>query len=100
MVDIRALNAFHCSAAGINRVTGWSIWCGLALAAYIVGVSYLARRESFLGPLRYWPCLLLAVPIVLALIMNTNQFREAALLISAVLGLWILRALRQTMWSP
>ena len=88
------------ASTGINRVTGWSIWCGLALAAYIGGVSYLARRESLLGPLRYWPCLLLAVPIVLALIMNTNQYLEAALLISAVLGLWILRALRQTLWSP
>src|SRR5207248_2695431 len=27
-------------------VTAWSLWCGLAMAVYITGLSYLARRES------------------------------------------------------
>src|SRR5207244_1187992 len=34
------------ASTGVSGVTGSAIWCGLALAAYIAGVSYLARRES------------------------------------------------------
>ncbi len=30
-------------------MNGWPIACGLALAFYIVGLSYVAKRESFRG---------------------------------------------------
>ena len=80
-------------------VTGWSLWCGLALAAYIVGLSCLARGESAPSPLRHWPVFLLGFPIILALIMNANDHRQAALLLSAVLGLWVCRSLRHTLWT-
>lgn len=87
------------ASTGLNGVTGSSIWCGLALAAYIVGLSYVARRESRRDVLRYWPLALLAAPVVLAIIMDVNDYREGALLLSAVLGLWSLRCLRHTLWS-
>jgi hypothetical protein len=32
--------------------------------------------------------------------MDVNEYREGALLLSAVLGLWSLRCLRHTLWSP
>jgi 4-hydroxybenzoate polyprenyltransferase len=88
------------ASTAVNGVTGWSIWCGLALSAYVVGLSYLARQESTGGTLRYWPLLLLVAPIFLAVIMNGSGLREAALLLSLILGLWILRCVRYTLWSP
>ena len=87
------------ASTGIHGVTGASVWCGLALGSYIVGLSYVARRESRRDVLQYWPLGLLAAPVVLAIIMDVNEYREGALLLSAVLGLWSLRCLRHTLWS-
>ncbi len=39
------------------------------------------------------------MPIVLALVLDTNDYRQAALLLSALLVLWVLRALRHTFWT-
>ena len=80
-------------------VTGWAIWCGLALGVYVVGLSFIARRESVRGPLPRWPVALLATPVVLALLMNVGDFRQASALLSLVLVLWIVRCLRQTFWT-
>jgi 4-hydroxybenzoate polyprenyltransferase len=92
------LTAASTGASGITG-TSWALWCGLALMGYVTGISYLARRESARGPEQYWPILLLVMPIIVALIMNTNEFRQPALLLSAILGLWMLRSLRYTFWS-
>lgn len=87
-------------AASINGpVGGWAVWCGLALGAYIVGLSFLAKRESARGPTRYWPMALLALPIVLAFLMNTGMYRNSAAILSLVLGLWILRSVRSMLWA-
>jgi hypothetical protein len=78
----------------VNGLNGNSIWCGVALAFYIVGLSYVARRESFRGPVPYWPLLLLAAPIFLALLMNAGDSRKAAMFVVLVLALWIARCAR------
>jgi 4-hydroxybenzoate polyprenyltransferase len=78
---------------------GWAIWCGFALASYIVGLSFLARHESARGPFQYWPLIFLATPIALAFLMNTHEYRKSAGFLSLVLGLWILRCLRPILWS-
>src|SRR6266581_4629871 len=70
------------ASAATNGVTGRSIWCGLALAAYIIGLSFFAKEESTDGPVRYWPAFLMAAPIVLALIMDNNGSRQAGMLLS------------------
>jgi 4-hydroxybenzoate polyprenyltransferase len=88
------------AASTDGGVAGWAIWCGLALAAYIVGLSFLARRESARGPIQYWPLTFLAAPIVLAFFMNAGEYRESAALLSVVFGLWMLRCLRSVLWSP
>src|SRR5260221_8315271 len=62
------------ASAASNGVTGWSIWCGLALAAYIIGLSFFAKEESTHGPLRYWPAFLMAAPIMVALIMDNGDY--------------------------
>lgn len=99
MAACRLLLYLVAASVGLNGVTGWAIWCGLALAAYIIGLSYLARKESTRVAFRYWPCLLLATPILLALLMNPREYQRAALLVSAILGLWIIRSLRFTLWN-
>lgn len=87
------------ASIGADGVTGWAVWCAFALAGYIIGLSYIARKESSRGALSYWPCLFLAMPIVLAPIMNVKEYRTPALLFCGVLGLWVLRSLRSTLWS-
>lgn len=85
------------SSCGVSGVTGWAVWAGLALTAYIAGLSYFARRESSGSPLAYWPLLLLYFPCALSLIMNTGAYRQDALLLSLILGLWVARCARFTM---
>jgi UbiA prenyltransferase family len=73
---------------------GWSIWGGAALALYIIGLSYVARRESFRGPVPYWPLLFLAAPVILAMLMDVEDARTPANYISAALVLWVLWCVR------
>jgi len=82
-----------------DGLLGWSVWCGVALALYIVGLSYVARRESFRGPVPYWPLLLLAAPLCLALIMDPGEFRASARWLSLVLILWAAQCLRPVFQS-
>lgn len=84
---------------GVRGLSGWVIGDGLALAAYIVGLSYLARRESLSGPLSHWPVLFLAVPILVALFRGASGHIDGVLLLPLIPGLWILRCLRSTLWS-
>jgi UbiA prenyltransferase family len=96
MAACRFLLYLVAASTAVEGVTGYAVWCGFALAAYIVGLSYIARVESTRGPLHYWPCILLAAPIVLALFMNTGEYLKPAMLVSIILGLWIARCLRYT----
>jgi 4-hydroxybenzoate polyprenyltransferase len=86
------------ATAASNGVTGWPLWCGLALTAYVIGMGYYTRSEDSKAELSPWPALWLAAPILLALLMNANEYRPAALLLSLVLGLWCLRCLRSVFW--
>lgn len=87
------------AATGRDGVTGWAMWGGVALAAYVVGLSCVARVESTRSPIQIWPLGLLAAPVALAFLMNTGEFREPALLVSLVLSFWVLRSLRTIFWS-
>jgi 4-hydroxybenzoate polyprenyltransferase len=87
------------ASVATGGVTGWAIWCGLALMAYIIGLSFLARRESARGPLQYWPLPLLFVPILIALIMNAGGYRQTAALLSAIVALWVVRSLGPMLWD-
>lgn len=81
-------------AAGVGGVNGFVIFSGAALAFFVVGLSYVARRETVRDTISLWPLPLLAVPVVLALLINTAEFRPPAAWISLVLGLWIVRCVR------
>jgi 4-hydroxybenzoate polyprenyltransferase len=91
---------FLAAASGSSGgITGLVIWTALALGAYIVGLSYIARRESVSGPLRYWPCAFLGAPVLLAWIVNAGTFRLPGLIFSVILAAWAIHALRSTLWS-
>jgi 4-hydroxybenzoate polyprenyltransferase len=79
---------------GQSGLNGWPVWCGAALAFYIIGLSYVARRESFRGPVPYWPLIFLAVPVILAMMMDTDNTRKPGICLSLVLVLWVLRCTR------
>lgn len=87
------------ASAAERGITGWALWCGLALAAYLTGVDFFAKWEASPRQANWWPGLLLAVPILMAVVMDADNYREPALLLSAVLGLWCLKGLRQTFWT-
>jgi 4-hydroxybenzoate polyprenyltransferase len=82
------------ASIAINGVVGAAVWSALALACYIVGLSFLARKESTGVEVNYWPCAFLAAPIFLAWLMNPGSYRQNALLLSIVLVLWVVRSLR------
>ncbi len=77
-------------STGTNGLNGWVIFGGVALALYIVGLSYVARRESFRGAVPLWPLLFLAAPIILAMTVNTGLYRHEAIWVSIVLCLWVI----------
>ena len=81
-------------STGVGGVNGGPIWCGAALAIYVAGLSSVARRKSFVGPLPYWPLLLLAAPVFLAMLMNTGDARKDAMLLSLIFVLWVARCTR------
>src|SRR5205814_9502470 len=76
---------------------GSAIWCAIAMASYIVGLSCFARFESRPGPMRFWPVILLLAPVALALLLDNGPYREKGLLLSAPVLLWGLKSLRYTL---
>jgi len=99
MALCRFLLVLVASAAAEKDITGLSVWTALVLAAYILGLSFLARKEAAPGPLQYWPCVLLAAPVVLALVVNPGSNLTRGILLSVVYLLWVVRSLRFTYWS-
>jgi len=86
-------------SAGVRGVNGGAIWCGAALAFYVAGLSSVARRENFRGPVPHWPLPLLAAPVFLAMLMNAGEARKSAMLLSIVFVLWAARCAR-TLFQP
>jgi heme O synthase-like polyprenyltransferase len=84
---------------GANDFNGNSIWCGFALALYIIGLSYVARRESFRGAIPHWPLLFLIAPIILAVLMNADNARKPAMFLSLILFLWTARCVRTVFFA-
>ncbi|MCD6051588.1 MAG: prenyltransferase [Verrucomicrobia bacterium] len=87
-------------AVGEYGINGFAVWCAVVLACYIIGLSYIAKQESSLGILRFWPSIFLAAPVVLAYIINGPDYRLAGLWFSALLIGWVIWCLRFTFWSP
>jgi len=87
------------ASTGADGVTGYSVWCALVLGAYVVGLSYIARRESFNSPVAFWPVLALAAPVLLALLINNDESRTRGVILSLLLVGWIVNCARYTFWT-
>ena len=99
MAACRFFLVLMAASAGRNGITGLAIWMALAMAAYIIGLSYLARKESTFATVSLWPCLFLAVPLMLALIVNQGEYLGRAIVLCAAVGLWMVRCLGFALWS-
>jgi 4-hydroxybenzoate polyprenyltransferase len=86
------------SAARLG-ITGLTIWSAIVLALYVVGLSYIARHESLPGSIRYWPCIFLAAPVVLAAVVNRGEWKSQGWTLSIILIVWCLQALRFSYWT-
>lgn len=79
-------------------VTGMSVWSALALGSYIVGLTYLARKEGTRVEVKRWPLFFLGAPFFLAWLVNeTVCFHPVGLIFFGLLA-WMLWALRQALW--
>jgi hypothetical protein len=81
-------------AMGADGLNGWPVFCGAALAFYMAGVGYVARREHVRRKIPQFPLLLLLAPVGMAMAMNTGEFLRNAIWISLVLLLWLVRSVR------
>ncbi len=84
------------ASVAANGITGYCVWAGLALAVYVMGLSFLARKESLRVRVNYWPAFLLGAPILLALLMDDGPKQWDGWTLSLMLAVWILWALRYT----
>jgi len=100
MALCRLLLYLVAASAAVTGVTGLAMWSGLAMAAYIVGLSYLARKEATGVVIQHWPQFVLLVPPALALLVNDRESFQSALLIGAVVVLWTVRSLRSVWMEP
>ncbi|HUD82214.1 MAG TPA: UbiA family prenyltransferase [Candidatus Saccharimonadales bacterium] len=85
------------ASAASNGVEGEVIWKGLALAAYVAGLSWLARKESARVDINYLPCILLVAPIFIAGCVDDGPWAGAGMLFSVVLAAWALWALSRSL---
>jgi len=95
------LGVYLLAASAARRgVSGEVVWKGLALAAYIVGLSFLARKESGRSPINFWPGLLLAAPIVVAGLMDDGSSWRPAVFDSLLLAASTTWALSRSVGQP
>lgn len=85
------------ASAGADGVTGHAIWSGIALAGWIVGLSYVAKRESASGQLQRWPLAALALPLFFAALYNAGDWRLYSLAVGFLVTAWAGWCLRHTL---
>lgn len=100
MAACRFILFLTAASTGPTGLTGRAVWLATALAAYIVGLSYIAKTENQPGLLRFWPCLLLSLPAVLALLLNDGPTLLPSMALLAVFVGWTLYALRLLFAKP
>lgn len=82
------------ASVGESGVTGLALWAAWALAGWILGLSYVARRESIRGPLAYWPLLALTLPVLFTLLIHNGPYRWHGIVLSGLLGVWTVWCLK------
>lgn len=76
------LAAASAAEEGIDGTVMWSAW---VLGFYVLGLSFVAQRESTGGPVRPWALIGLAAPLVLAFFVNPSYVWTSSRFMPAVL---------------
>lgn len=76
------------AASGRNGLTGLAVWAAAALAGWIVGLSYVARREATPSAFSKWPLLSLSTPLALAMLADNGAWRGRAIVAALALVGW------------
>jgi hypothetical protein len=84
------------ASVGTLGVTGHAVWAGFALAGWVVGLSYVAKRESTTGRLQRWPLVVLSLPLVFAGLYNSGDYRLYSLGVGFLVAAWAVWCLRHT----
>lgn len=100
MASCRFFLILLAASTGSFGIIGYTIWTAIVLAAYIIGLSYIARKESTFAALKHWPCLFLAAPLVFSWIVNQGANQLRATVLAIAVALWMLRCLRFALWTP
>ena len=85
-------------SGGAGGMEGYPMWGGLALAAYVAGVGWLAGKDTRRGPVAGWPCVFLAAPVILAGLCDDGPARQTGNILSLILVIWALWALCHLYW--
>jgi hypothetical protein len=100
MAACRFLLYVIAASTGSFGLTGIAVWGGVVMAAYITGLSFLARVESTESAFERAPLALLAAPLVLGLVVNDQEYRVSGLVLCFVVGAWILLSVRHAFDRP
>jgi 4-hydroxybenzoate polyprenyltransferase len=93
MAGCRFLLYLVAAASVQTELSGLLFWRAGALAAYILGISYLARGESAPIPVKAWPVALLFLPMILGIALNPLG-SHVQWVVAAVIAGWVLWCLR------
>lgn len=99
MAGCRFFLMLAAASTGRAGVTGTALWTAIALAGWIVGLSYVARRESRRGGIAGWPLAPLILPWILAALIHDGPWLLRSIGWSIVLGLWTAWCLFHTFGS-
>jgi hypothetical protein len=99
MALCRLLLYLVAAAATARQIGAPAFWHGLALAAYIVGLSYLAREENRPGPVSLIPFVGVLIPLGANVWLNPQR-NALAWLASSALLLWIIWCARELRRKP
>jgi len=86
------------ASVAAGGVTGWAVWSGLALAGYVMGLSWLARKETQRGPAPAWPAVFLGAPLLLAALVDDGPWQFSGGVMALVWLVWVIWALRNAFW--
>ena len=101
MALCRVLLFLTAASAGSTGIDGLSVWTSFALGGWIIGLSYIAKRESYpAGALQQWPLVFLALPLLLAFLADNREWRSRGLIFGAVLLVWAWMCLRHSFAQP
>ena len=98
MAACRFLLYLVAASATMSAVKDSVMWHGLALAAYITGLSFLARGESAQRQILGWSLMLLLAPLVASVMMNSHRDSISWVASAALLG-WLIWCLREILKS-